>query len=103
MSALRDVAARFADANAQVLGVSTDDLATQTKFSESLKLPFPLLADSDKAVARAYGVLMEPGYANRVTFVIDGSGKVVKTLSGGDALDPAPALAACPLHKPKSK
>ena len=45
MSAFRDIASRFADKNAQVLGVSMDDLSTQKKFADSLKLPFPLLAD----------------------------------------------------------
>ncbi|GAC1343272.1 MAG: hypothetical protein NVSMB23_16890 [Myxococcales bacterium] len=38
-------------------------------------------------------------YAQRATFVIDGAGKVVKVLEGADALDPAPALSSCPLHK----
>jgi peroxiredoxin Q/BCP len=99
MSAFRDLAARFADVNAQVLGVSMDDLDTQTKFAESLKLPFPLLADPEGAAARAYGVLHEKGYAQRVTFVIDKAGVVVKVLEGKDAIDPNPALVACPLHK----
>src|SRR5438309_7570678 len=98
MSAFRDQARKFAGANAQVLGVSTDDLETQKKFAESLKLPFPLLADPDKTAARAYGVLALPGYANRVTFVIDKEGNVVKVLEGKDAIDPNPALVACPLH-----
>jgi len=78
MSSYRDLAARFGDANAQVLGVSTDDLATQKKFAESLKLPFPLLVDdADHSVAKAYGVLMaERPFASRVTFVIDKDGLV---------------------------
>jgi peroxiredoxin Q/BCP len=97
MSAFRDLAARFADANAQVLGASTDDLPTQQKFADSLKLPFPLLADKDGAAARAYGVF-EAGYAQRVTFVIDRDGKVVKVLEGKEALDPNPALTSCPLR-----
>jgi len=102
MSAFRDIASRFADKNAQVLGVSTDDVDTQKKFADSLKLPFPLLADPKGEVVRAYGV--ERDYkgntvADRVTFVIDAKGKVTKVLQGKDALDPAPALDACPLHK----
>jgi peroxiredoxin Q/BCP len=98
MSAFREQAARFADANAQVLGISTDDLATQKKFADSLKLPFPLLADADGAVAKAYGVF-EEGYAKRVTFVIGADGKIVKVLEGKDAIDPAPALTSCPMHR----
>jgi peroxiredoxin Q/BCP len=101
LSGFRDIAARFADKNAQVLGVSTDDLDTNKKFAERLKLPFPLLADPKGEAARAYGVFGYKGlpYADRATFVIDNHGKVVKVLEGDDALDPAPALASCPLHK----
>jgi len=98
MSAFRDQFARFADKDAQVLGVSMDDLETQKKFAESLKLPFPLLADPGGEAARAYGVkgLL---YASRVTFVIDPEGKVVKVLEGKEAIDPTPALTSCPLRK----
>lgn len=95
MSAFRDQHSGFADADAQVLGVSIDDLETQKKFALSLKLPFPLLADSDKKAAEAYGVLSTAGYASRVTFVIGKDGKVTKVLEGQDALDPTGALAAC--------
>ena len=105
MSAFRDIASRFADKNAQVLGVSMDDLATQQKFADSLKLPFPLLADPSGQVVKAYGAQMEykgKTYADRITFVIDAQGKVSKVLQGKDAVDPAPALEACPLHHKKS-
>jgi peroxiredoxin Q/BCP len=105
MSAFRDIASRFADKNAQVLGVSMDDLDTQKKFAESLKLPFPLLADPAGQVVKAYGAEMQhkgKTYADRITFVIDADGKVTKVLQGKDALDPAPALDACPLHHKKS-
>ena len=101
MSAFREMHERFAGENAQVLGVSTDDLETQKKFAESLKLPFPLLADHDGVAARAYGVLGVAGmkYAQRFTFVIDGGGRVVQVIEGKEAIDPSGALAACPLHK----
>jgi len=94
MSAFRDRYPEIADA-AQVLGVSTDTLETQKKFAESLKTPFPLLADADGTVAKAYGVWNEAGYATRVTFVIDADGKVRAVFEGKDALDPAGAIAAC--------
>lgn len=94
MSAFRDLAAKLADANAQVLGVSGDDAATQKKFADSLKLPFPLLADAGLAVAKAYGVESH-GYADRVTFVIGQDGRVMKVFEGAEALDPSPALGAC--------
>lgn len=99
MSAFRDQIKRFADANAQVLGISTDDLATQKRFADSLHLPFPLLADHGGAVASAYDVKLL-GFAKRVTFVVDKAGKVVKILEGKDALDPSPSLSACPTAHP---
>jgi peroxiredoxin Q/BCP len=103
MSGFRDLVERFAGKNAQVLGVSMDDLDTQKRFAQSLKLPFPLLADPKGEVVREYGVEGPGGaYAQRVTFVIDADGKVSKVLEGKDALDPAPALDACPLHHKKS-
>ena len=94
MSGLRDSKARFDDSSAQVLGVSLDDLDTQTKFAESLKLPFPLLSDKGGKAATAYGVkgLL---WANRTTFVIDETGKITSILEGKDAIDPAATVAAC--------
>lgn len=98
MSAFRDFKERFAGKNAQVLGVSMDDLDTQKRFAQSLSLPFPLLADPKGEAAEAYGV-KSGSHADRVTFVIDPEGTVLKVLSGMDALDPSPALDACPVHK----
>lgn len=94
MSAFRDMHAQFADADAQVLGISIDSVETITKFAESLKTPFPILADADGAVAKAYGVAGET-YARRVTFVIGKDGKIAKTVEGKDAIDPSSALSAC--------
>jgi peroxiredoxin Q/BCP len=98
MSAFRDFQSRFTDKHAQVLGVSMDDLDTQKRFAQSLNLPFPLAADPKGEAAEAFGV-KNGSYANRVTFVIDPDGKVAKVVEGRDALDPDPALQACPLHK----
>jgi peroxiredoxin len=96
MSGLRDTHAQFTGADAQVLGVSMDTLETQTKFAESLTLPFPLLADPGGVAARAYGVAnVEKGFANRVTFVIGKDGRVASVIEGKDAIDPAATLSAC--------
>lgn len=94
MSGLRDHKAQFDDSSAQVLGVSLDSLDTQTKFAESLKLPFPLLSDKDGKTAKAYGVkgLL---WANRTTFVISEEGRITAILEGKDAIDPAGTVAAC--------
>lgn len=58
-----------------VLGVSTDDEASHQQFTQKFNLPFPLLADVNGAITKAYDV-DGGGYAKRVTYVIDGSGKI---------------------------
>ena len=60
------------------MGVSTDPVKLDEKFTEKEELNFPLVADFDKKVAKAYGVLAPAGYAARVTFVIDKRGVVRK-------------------------
>jgi peroxiredoxin Q/BCP len=60
-----------------VLGVSMDDEASHQQFTQKYNLNFPLLADVDGQVTNAYDV-SGGGYAKRVTYVIDGSGKISK-------------------------
>jgi peroxiredoxin Q/BCP len=67
------------------LGISTDTLAAQEKFTKHDTLDIPLLADPAKKVARAYGVLSALGFANRTTFVIDKKGIVRKIYRGVNA------------------
>lgn len=59
-----------------VLGVSMDNEVSHQKFTEKYSLPFPLLADTDGAITKAYDV-EGGGYAKRVTYVIDGGGKII--------------------------
>jgi peroxiredoxin Q/BCP len=74
---LRDGMADLAALNAVVLGASVDDLETQTKFKAEYKLPFELIADKDKAVARAFNVLAPLGiFAVRRTFIVSPEGKI---------------------------
>jgi len=62
---------------AEVVGVSLDSVESHKKFASKYKLPFPLISDQDKRVAKAYGVLRDTGTsANRVTFIIDRAGKI---------------------------
>lgn len=49
-------------------------METQKRFAEEYKLPYRLLADNEKKVATAYGVLRPEGFANRTTFLIDKGG-----------------------------
>ena len=75
----RDLAAEFAEAGAQRIGVSRDDVATQAKFADSYGLDFPLIADPDGEVAKIFGAKrMGPLPSKRQTFVID----VDRTLLG---------------------
>ena len=72
-------------AGAALLGLSPDGVASHLKFKQKYDLPFPLLADEDHAVARAYGVWGEKSMYGRkyqgilrTTFVIDKAGRIAK-------------------------
>jgi thioredoxin-dependent peroxiredoxin len=72
----------FAARGVRVVGVSVDDCPAQKAFAQKYGLRFPLVADRTKAVATRYGVLGPRGSARRVTFLIDGAGKVVDVVDG---------------------
>jgi peroxiredoxin Q/BCP len=59
-----------------VLGVSADDEASHQAFTSKFNLNFPLLADTDHSLIKAYDV-DGGGYAKRVTYVIDPDGKII--------------------------
>lgn len=71
----RDNYAEYQGKEMVVLGVSMDDEASHQKFTEKYGLPFQLLADTDGAITKAYDV-DGGGYAKRVTYIIDGEGKI---------------------------
>ena len=91
---LRDHNAEIAAKGAAVLGVSTQDEASHQRFTHKFHLNFPLLADTDGAVGRAYGTLGGPGLlsklksaagmAARVTFVIDAAGRIAHVIDKPD-------------------
>ncbi len=77
----RDDIFAFNEINAQILGVSFDDVESHQQFAEHYNLPFPLLADTDGQAADAYGVKTKRlgmRFAKRQTFLIDPEGKVAK-------------------------
>ncbi len=77
----RDDIFAFREANAQVLGVSLDDVESHKQFSEKHSLPFPLLADTEGSVADRYGVktrMFGMTVAKRQTFIIGPDGRIVK-------------------------
>lgn len=58
-------------AGASVVGISTDEPATQCAFAESLGVPFPIIGDAERAICKAYDVLWPLlGVAHRVTYVV---------------------------------
>jgi peroxiredoxin Q/BCP len=77
----RDLSAQFAAADAVILGVSGDDVASHERFAEKFSLSFPLLADTDHEVCNRYGTykLRERDGKQfmgieRTTFLIDKAG-----------------------------
>lgn len=91
----RDKMESFSDAGVQVIGVSGDSVSNHKVFKKAHELNFPLLADIDGKVAKAFGVpvtlgeklvkrefegkevsLLRTATAKRWTFVIDREGKV---------------------------
>jgi peroxiredoxin Q/BCP len=74
--AFRDAFSDFQAAGVEVLGVSVDDVQSHQKFKSEHNLNFRLLADAEKAVSKAYGVLSAMGFSSRITFLIDRDGKI---------------------------
>ena len=84
---IRDAWGEFERAGAVVLGISPDSVESHVKFKERYGLPFPLLADTDHAVADEYGVWGEKKFMGRTylgvsrsTFVIAEDGTLKRVL-----------------------
>ena len=65
---------QFSDMNAQVIGISAQDVSSHDAFAGKHGFDFPLLADIDKTVAGLYGTLGPIGFPRRSVFIIDGEG-----------------------------
>lgn len=75
--AFRDATEELRALGAEILGVSTDPVETQCSFAQKHGATFPILADEDRAIARAYDTLFPFVERNmRVTFVIDPQGAI---------------------------
>lgn len=75
--AFRDSHEVFAEAGAEVIGVSSDSVGKHAAFAGQYSLPFTLLADAGGKVRKAYGVPAALGFIpGRVTYVIDREGTV---------------------------
>ena len=77
--AFRDAWQSYQERGIGIVGVSADDVASHARFAAEHKLPFPLLADVDGSVARAFGVDSSFGMVERVTILVDKDGVVQQT------------------------
>ena len=74
---LNDAIDEFTKRSAVVIGVSTDGVESHVRFAANNELTFPLLADQDGKIAKAYGVLRETGRAARATFLVGRDGTIL--------------------------
>lgn len=82
MCTMRDAWDRWQNLGANIYGISVDSPFVTDKFRSEERIPFPILSDFNKDVARTYGVLHDEimglkGIAKRSAFVIDNDGTVV--------------------------
>jgi len=75
---------RLHSAEAVVLGISCDEVASHQRFADKFHLTFPLLSDPDASVSKAYGVYKQKSMygrtywgIERATFLIDGQGRII--------------------------
>ncbi len=84
---LRDSWSRVAETGVEVFGVSKDSVRSHAKFRAKYALPYRLLADTEHALAEAYGVWIEKSFGGRTymgnertTFVIGADGRIEAVL-----------------------
>lgn len=82
----RDSIQKLTSLGAIVLGVSKDSITSHKKFAEKYRLNFPILSDEEKKVIKAYHAWGEKKIigktfqgTTRITYLIDKTGKIVKT------------------------
>lgn len=76
LNAYNDDLEQFTALDAVVLGISAQSVESHDRFSGKHGFRFPLLADTDKAVAAAYGTLGPLGFPRRSVVIVDGGGVV---------------------------
>lgn len=93
---LRDNYKVLQKAGYEVLGVSTDDEKSHRKFIEKEKLPFRLLADTNKTIHEKYGTWVEKSMYGRkymgtarITYIINESGMITEVIEKVDTKDHA--------------
>ncbi len=76
LNSYNDDLSQFEALNAQVVAISAQSVESHEKFADKHGFKFPLLADTDKSVAAAYGTLGPLGFPRRSVFIVDGDGIV---------------------------
>lgn len=75
---MRDEIERYRNAGVEPFGVNPAGVDAHRRYAEKLRLPFPLLSDPDRAVARQYGALKPNGRSlQRSVVLIERDGRVV--------------------------
>ena len=77
----RDDSALFAEANAVLIGINTDNAKRHRSFVSRYSLPFTLLIDKNGEVSQTYGALFKLGpvkFSKRHTFIINPEGFIAK-------------------------
>ncbi len=87
----RDLAQEFAAVGANRVGISVDPVAKQAEFADTQRFDYPLLSDTDGAIANQFGVkrglLGKLIPVKRTTFVIDTDRKVLDVISSELSMD----------------
>ncbi len=85
----RDLHPQFREANTEVFGISRDSIASHENFKAKLAMPFDLISDPDETLCDLFNVMKTKNMYGRLTrgverctFIIDGSGKLVKEWRG---------------------
>ncbi len=76
LNSYNDGLERFSDLDAQIVGISAQDIDSHERFADKHGFDFPLLADPDKRVAAAYGTLGPIGFPRRSVFIVDRDGVI---------------------------
>lgn len=106
---LRDNYKALQKAGYEIFGISSDDEKRHRKFIEQQKLPFQLLADTDKAVHNKYGTWIEKSMYGRkymgtarVTYIIDESGVIREVIEKVDTKNHASQILGEEVPSPKA-
>jgi peroxiredoxin Q/BCP len=78
MKRIADGVPALSELNAVPIGISVQDVASHRSFCDRVGIPFPLLADTERKMSHAYGVVSTGrSKADRVTYIVDPQGVIV--------------------------